>query len=224
VNEIFESWTLKTPCYLTTVALVLAAFNLSAQSAAELNIQTYAGLTITGEIGKVYAVEYVTDLAQTNDPTAWRCLEYLQLPTSRYLWADKSAAATGKWTSTRFSYGDDPGYTNLTDYAWYRNNSDGQTHPVGQKLPNPWGLYDMHGNVWEMCQDWWAGNHPGGWVVDPQGPAAGLSRTRRGGSWHFWNTIGNVDRWLGRSAVRCGGLLDSSYDCVGFRAVLAPGQ
>ncbi len=58
------------------------------------------------------------------------------------------------WTSTRFSYGDDPGYTNLTNYAWYYDNSGVTTHPVGQKLPNPWGLYDMHGNVWEWCQDW----------------------------------------------------------------------
>jgi formylglycine-generating enzyme required for sulfatase activity len=51
------------------------------------------------------------------------------------------------WTSDRrFSYGDDPGYTNLTNYAWYGDNSGGTTHPVGQKLPNPWGLYDMSGN------------------------------------------------------------------------------
>jgi hypothetical protein len=57
------------------------------------------------------------------------------------------------WTSTRFSYGDDIGYTNLTNYAWYHDNCGGRTHPVGQKLPNLWGLYDMHGNVWEWCQD-----------------------------------------------------------------------
>ena len=59
-------------------------------------IQTYAGLTITGAVGTVYSVEYVTDLAQTNNPSAWRCLEYLQLPASPYLWADKSAPATGQ--------------------------------------------------------------------------------------------------------------------------------
>jgi formylglycine-generating enzyme required for sulfatase activity len=51
-------------------------------------------------------------------------------------------------TTTRFSYGDDPGYTLLPNYAWYIANSGGMTHPVGQKLPNPWGLYDMYGLLW----------------------------------------------------------------------------
>ena len=66
------------------------------QSPAGLSIQTYAGLSITGAVGTVYSIEYVTDLTQTNTPSAWHCLEFQQLPASPYLWADKSAPATGR--------------------------------------------------------------------------------------------------------------------------------
>jgi hypothetical protein len=68
----------------------------SAQTPAGLDLQMYAGLSITGTVGTVYSVEYVTDLTQTNNASAWRCLEFLQLPASPYLWADKSGPATGK--------------------------------------------------------------------------------------------------------------------------------
>ena len=68
----------------------------SAQTPAGLDLQLYAGLTITGAVGTVYSIESITDLAQTNNASAWRCLEFLQLPASPYLWADKSASATGK--------------------------------------------------------------------------------------------------------------------------------
>jgi formylglycine-generating enzyme required for sulfatase activity len=121
------------------------------------------------------------------------------------------------WTSTRFSYGDDPGYTNLTNYAWYSDNSGGTTHPVGQKLQNPWGLYDMHGNVFEWCQDWFD-TYPGGIAVDARGPGTGSFRVIRGGLWRY------VARHC-RSAYRDYGYdSDGRHFGFGFRVLLAPGQ
>ena len=71
-----------------------------------------------------------------------------------------------------YGYGNDS--AQLGQYAWYSDNSNSKTHPVGEKKPNAWGLYDMHGNGWEWCQDWYDGgyyeNSPG---TDPQGPNSG---------------------------------------------------
>lgn len=83
-------------------------------------------------------------------------------------------------TTTAYSFGDDEGQ--LPEYAWYEDNSGGTTHPVGQRKANPWGVYDMHGNVWEWVQDWYGG-YTAAAAVDPAGPSTGSDRVIRGGSW-----------------------------------------
>ena len=86
--------------------------------------------------------------------------------------------------------------------------------PVGQKQPNVWGLYDMHGNVWELCRDWDC-SYPGGSVTDPAGPAAGSYHASRGGCFA-------VGAACCRSAGRGWDLPDSRISNIGFRVALAP--
>ncbi|MBF0245224.1 MAG: SUMF1/EgtB/PvdO family nonheme iron enzyme [Planctomycetes bacterium] len=95
-------------------------------------------------------------------------------------------------SESAYCFGDDAGQ--LSQYAWYDENSGYKTHPVKGKRANAWGLYDMHGNVWEWVSDWY-GAYPKGSVTDPQGPSTGSYRVYRGGSWY------NYARYL-RSANR----------------------
>ena len=84
-------------------------------------------------------------------------------------------------TTNFFSFGDPA--TEADKYAWTMENSSGTSHPVGQKLPNPWGLYDMHGNVWEWCSDWFA-LYPETQLTDPVGPTNSQYKVFRGGGWN----------------------------------------
>ena len=87
-------------------------------------------------------------------------------------------------SSTAFFFGDNP--SKLSDYAWFDENAGGRPRPVGQKLPNAWGLYDMCGNVWEWCNDFYKVDYyqeaP---RQDPKGPGASPTKVVRGGAWRF---------------------------------------
>jgi len=107
-------------------------------------------------------------------------------------------------TTTAYSYGN----TANPDYMWYDVNSGFTTHEVGKKLPNPWGLYDMHGNVFEWCWDWYVA-YETETVTDPRGPASGGARVRRGGCWRD-------DTQSARSAYRinAGPWISADFICI----------
>lgn len=109
-------------------------------------------------------------------------------------------------TTTTYSYGDSANGS----YMWYPSNSSSKSHEVGTKSPNPWGLYDMHGNVWEWCLDWYASSLTGG--TDPKGSSSGSGRVARGGSW------GN-DASVCTSSFRSISSPSGESFCYGFRLV-----
>ncbi|MFA4986371.1 MAG: formylglycine-generating enzyme family protein [Candidatus Brocadiia bacterium] len=116
-------------------------------------------------------------------------------------------------SKTEYFFGSDEKI--LGEYAWFKGNSGGKTHPVGTRKPNSWGLFDMYGNVWEWCLDWYVGVYPSGEQTDPTGPDEGDSRVLRGGSWDYESR--NC-----RSAFRGRGYPEGKDRRVGFRVVCAP--
>jgi formylglycine-generating enzyme required for sulfatase activity len=110
--------------------------------------------------------------------TTWACdfsRNGFRLPTeAEWEYACRAGTATKYYTGE--------GESDLARAGWYFGDREGATHAVGKKEPNAFGLYDMHGNVWEWCNDWY-GKYEGASQVDPRGPATGTNRISRGGSW-----------------------------------------
>jgi formylglycine-generating enzyme required for sulfatase activity len=167
-------------------------------------VNWYDAIQFCNELSKKEGLEPCYTL---ESGTNWLCdfnKKGYRLPTeAEWEYACRAGTITDHYTGTSESQ--------FASAAWYGSNSDSITHPVGQKVANNFGLYDMHGNVWEWCWDWYS-DYEEGTFDDPTGPNTGSWSIIRGGSWL-------VDMWSCRSARRNFlNSVDAFYD-VGFRVV-----
>jgi formylglycine-generating enzyme required for sulfatase activity len=194
-------------------------------------IRAFMNMTLDGDIGRYLANE---DGALPMYFTSWNdAIEYCSRLTDRERKAGRLPAGyqytlptEAQWEYACRAGGTEATYGAVDKIAWYGTNSTegysgkslGRTvagpRSVGGKQPNAWGLYDMAGNLWEWCLDWY-GPYPTGSAVDPAGPATGVYRVNRGGSWGSGATAE-------RSANRATNPQAEASAWRGFRVALAP--
>ena len=151
-------------------------------------------------------VIYKTDIQEYIQKFNKKTGKNYRLPTE----TEREYAAKGGNKSKGYTYS---GSNSLGDVAWYSDNSGSKTHPAGQKQPNELGLYDMSGNVWEWCSDWYGSDYyQSSPSSNPKGASSGSYRVYRGGS------LTDVAR-ASRTAYRIKYYPDYRYNVLGFRLV-----
>jgi formylglycine-generating enzyme required for sulfatase activity len=196
-NETFHQVTISKPYYMQTTEVTQGQWNKVMG-----NRPSYfkdCGEDCPVEQVSWYDVqEFIKKLNLTEGENKYR------LPTE----AEWEYAARGGEKNEEYSGGND-----VNAVAWYNSNSGDKTHPVAQKLPNKWRLFDMSGNVYEWCSDWY-GLYPSKPASNPKGPPTGDNRVYRGGGWHY-------GAWSCRVAYRDGIVSDRSRNDLGFRLVFS---
>jgi formylglycine-generating enzyme required for sulfatase activity len=196
---------------------ILSAFSMDKYEVTNEKYFTYECLTGKSKDYKTWAVKHefsddplcpVVDVTW-NDANGYADWMRMRLPTEAQWEYACRAGSTGE-----YCFGDNAEM--LDAYAWYNSNSGNKTHPVGKKKPNKWGLYDMHGNVVEWCQDWddkqYYSNSP---LNNPPGPETGTSRVWRGG--YCFSNYADC-----RSAYRIRFYPVSRLNLIGFRVCFSP--
>jgi formylglycine-generating enzyme required for sulfatase activity len=184
---------------MTLVSIPAGSFSMGSKSGDEKPVHTVT-FTKPFYLGKYEVTQEQWQAVMRANPSHFKgdklpveqvnwdnCQEFLKKLQSKSPGLKLSLPTEAQWeyacragSKTEYVSGDDA--SGLGEYAWFYASFRGTTHDVGVKRPNAWGLYDMHGNVWEWCQDWY-GAYAAGAAKDPSGASSGIGRVIRGGAW-----------------------------------------